>query len=187
MEEIESSINNRTQSILAELRGITNIKFGEYWNVGLSSPQKAHILTSLVRTVWYTNEGREITLTYISTLIDKAFCLIEDINYELKKSQISQSKKYIDLIKNLKITILNSQNGIINLKGVYHKDEKIKSDIDALIKNIKDRYNEIQDSQFGTEIHIPYQSPIKCSEPIPIKPVIICNNNDNDNPFKTPE
>lgn len=152
MTETELSILNRSQNVLTELRSLSNIKFGEYWNTYTTSPQKANLLTSLIRTVWYTHEKREITLTYITALMDKSFSLIEDAYTELK---ITKNKKYTELIKNIKIGILNSQTGIINLKGIYYKDEKIKADIDYVIKSIKEKYNEIQ-LNHSRDISIPY-------------------------------
>ena len=159
MEETELSIINRSQDIIGGLGSIANIKFGEYWNTTTNSPQKSNIITSIIRTIWYTNEGRCMTLTYVSTLIDKAFYLLDDIYEELKRvsDKPIKCKKYNNLAKKIKVSILNSQSGIINLKGVYHKDEKIKSDIDLLIKSIKDRYLDYQ--QMLPDNETPYKSP----------------------------
>lgn len=161
MEETEISIINRSQSVIGGLGSIANIKFGEYWNTTTGSPQKSNVITSIARTIWYTHEGRDITLTYVSTLIDKAFCLLDDIYNELNRVEKKMlHKKYTTLVKKIKVSILNSQNGVINLKGVYYKDEKIKGEIDLLIRSIKDRYIEYQNLIPDNEI--PYKSPEEC-------------------------
>src|SRR5208282_5034103 len=108
MAEIESSLFDRARRIIGDLRQFSNVKFGQYWNTATKSPQGATLLTKITRSIWYSNEGREITLTYIDTLIDSGFGVMEDIYVEMQKDYARSSLlKYADLLKEVKTGILN--------------------------------------------------------------------------------
>ena len=65
---IETSVlTKKADIIIKELSNISNIKYGEYWNTSIQSTQKANLLTSIIRSVWYTNESRELTFNYLVT------------------------------------------------------------------------------------------------------------------------
>lgn len=130
---IETSVlTKKADIIIKELSNISNIKYGEYWNTSIQSTQKANLLTSIIRSVWYTNESRELTFNYLETLINETFKLINDFqNQNLKNNK--------ELIDELKISLLNSRTGIINLSGVYHKDTRVKYVIDVFINNINNK------------------------------------------------
>jgi hypothetical protein len=132
--ETERSINNRYNNIINDIRAISDIKFGEYWNTTSKKPQRANILTSLSRTIWYTKESRGITLTHIDMLIDASICLLDDIHARFTQEN---NNEYVHIARDLRIDIMNMQQGILSLKGVYYDDEKIKSSIDDRVARIK--------------------------------------------------
>jgi hypothetical protein len=154
MTEIEKSLIDRAQNIVWELRQVASIKFGEYWNIATKAPQQANVLTSLSRTIYYTSESRELTMTYIDTLIRASFEIIRNIYSELsERSERSERREqseqddiqssYRELLTELNLNILNMRVGITNLKGVYHDDEHIKCEIDKKVRLIKTEYENI--------------------------------------------
>jgi hypothetical protein len=70
----------------------------------------------------------------------------------------------------VKTGILNSQSGIINLKGVYYNDEATKVELGNRIRRIKQEYEDIQKRYAIAEAHVPYQSPEKDKTIIQIPP-----------------
>ena len=185
MGDIENILITKLQEVNAELKSISTIKFGDYYNVSLNTPQKSNIITSLTRTLWFTHESREITLAYVTNLIDKSFNLIEEINNEVNDRKILNSRAS-DMIKSLKTAILNSQNGINNLKGIYHRDAHTINEITTLLKNIKMRYLNMQeiytiDNEHDVMYYSPYESPVYT------KPIQIWNEQDEKSISKTPE
>lgn len=139
--EVERSIINRYNNIISDMRAIADVRFGEYWNSTIKQPQRANLFTSFSRTVWYTKESRNMTLTHIDMLIDSCFCLLTDMLTEAAMGQ--NAINYIILARDLRIDIMNMQQGILSLKGVYHNDEKIKSGIDDRVTRIKNGLQEL--------------------------------------------
>ena len=141
-----SSIQKIAECIIGELRGIAGIRCGEYWNVSLKRSQKANRLTQLSRTFIYTHESRNMTLAYIESVLEKAFSVLHDA--------INESAD--DLVKRIKVAILDSQYGIINLKGIYHNDGDFKSGITNMITMIKERYAYFN---MDKKNYLPYKPP----------------------------
>lgn len=144
--EVERSIINRYNNIISDVRAIADVRFGEYWNSTIKQPQRANLFTSFSRTVWYTKESRNMTLTHIDMLIDSCFCLLADMLAEaaMMHDTIRQNaSNYIILARDLRIDMMNMQQGILSLKGVYHNDEKIKSGIDDRVARIKNGLQEL--------------------------------------------
>ena len=185
MSDIENILVNKLQEINTELKSISTIKFGEYYNVSLNTPQKSNIITSLTRTFWFTHESREITIAYINNLIDKSFNLIEEIYNEAMDRKILNSRAN-DMIKLLKISILNSQNGITNLRGIYHKDAHTVNEITTLLKSIKLRYLNMQENH-SDELEVIYYSPYDSPVNTKSMPFQIYNEHDECSLSKTPE
>lgn len=150
---------DRQRKVVGQLRGFANLRFGQYWNTTINGPQNANLWTSFIRTVYYTGESRSKTLVYIDTLVDNAFSVLIDM-YKFTKAY--QSDEYrqaiITAAREIQLLILKIQENIIALKGVYHKDEDFKADINNKIDQIKSRFESTQ-KQYPIDTSIIYNPP----------------------------
>lgn len=137
---------DRAEKCVAKLKGIASIQSGDRWNTYNASPQKSSIWTSINRTLRYTSEDRRFNLADIVGTIDTAFTILEDIYVHLGHVPFERSdfKKYQLHIRSLKSNILDSRDGMNNLKVVYHDDASICHTIDKKFEDIRDRYRDLE-------------------------------------------
>ncbi len=196
MEPIRSLVS-RGKRAVGDLRGFSSIKFGEYWNTTTCSPQKANILTTLTRTFWYTSENREVTIQHISTLIEQAFSVLQDMYNHLEhETNLEYQLILKGIIQEIQVNILKCQDGILNLKGVYYKDEETKTEIDGLIADIKRRFDKSLDAcpiDTGVQYADPHPPPAQKlisakprTAPIHVKPISKSNTSSPPGLGKTP-
>lgn len=141
MTDMYISINNRSEQIILELKSISSIKFGDYWNTTKCSPQKANLITSISRSFWYINESRELTIKYLENLINNVFLLINDIYFEIGNLNLELNNELSNILSILYVLLVDVQTGISNLKGIYHKDNEMIKKIDNVLDDIKIKYH----------------------------------------------
>lgn len=170
MEQVRALLY-RQRKILGDLRGFGQLKFGQYWNTATRSPQNPNLWASITRTIWYTSESREKTLTYIDTLLDNAFNWWIDVFYYLRKETHAGYRLALEqAVKEVQIQLLRIQESIINLKGVYNSDEDFKASINSKIEELKGRY-EAANREYPINTDVVYTPP----QPIittPIAPAV---------------
>jgi hypothetical protein len=166
MAEVEISLLEQAHRLVGELRQVANIKFGQYWNTSTRTTQNANIITSIMRTVWYINEDRNTTIAYLDILIKNTFDIMENIYDELTHENISPDSvyKFTNVLRDLKVEILNCQMGITNLQGVYKDDESMKGDLLRCIVKIKEHYEALQLEYFDLD-YLPYCNPYPINVP----------------------
>ena len=145
--ENDSHLISRSQTLLGELKSLAKIKFGDKWSTYYRIPQKPGMMNKIVRAYnanFLNTEGKEITIEYIKTLLEKSFNIMLEL--------ISDNEKIIKQRNVIKEAILKCQDGIVNLRGAYHDNEDIKQDLKNIIESIKKRFIE-----FGEDIV--YKSP----------------------------
>lgn len=150
------------KEVLSELEHFASLKFGDYWNTTTRRPEPPTLATRVRRTVWYTGESRDTTLAYAGSLQDRAFLTLDNLVNESRR----MGENYTGLLNSILYAILRMQNALYNLKGKYHDDTDIRTQIDDLIDRVRTRYSDF------TQLHdcgIPYQPPPIADLPAPPK------------------
>jgi hypothetical protein len=157
---------SRSKRSVGELRAFSSLKYGDYWNTSTCSPQKPNIWTSIMRTIWYTSENRDLAIQHVKTLVEISFSVLEDMYNHIKyETNIEYQITLKHNIQELQVGILKSQDGILNLQGAYYKDEDTKTELTNLISEIKTRFTKsLQDC--------PIETGVKYIEPQIIPPII---------------
>jgi hypothetical protein len=142
----KESIIIRAEKYSIKLTSIASIKPGYQWSTNKIAPQGPGLVTSATRTFWYSNESRELNVADIKECIDGAFRILYDIADVINSGAVEQddSKKYDTIVADIKSGILNASDGISNLTVTYHDDDGITKRLRELIKNIKERYLELE-------------------------------------------
>ena len=131
--------NNTFAELLSNLKFLSKIKKDQKINVRDMFIQENNWTTSISRTV-YKVDNRKNTLHFIQNLITTSFSTCKSlINSDIKSDNtMAQS-----LLKGL----LNSRNGIENLKYTYKDDIHFACILDTIIENINVQITEFNDIQ----------------------------------------
>ena len=102
---------------------------------------------------WLNNDNRKDSLLYISSIIDKAFSIIDETysneqrgrneNENNNNPVIPFKEENSELLKKFSVELTNSINGLTNLKYTYTSDSLIQSKIDLLIDKVNIRIKKI--------------------------------------------
>lgn len=135
-----TEVNN----VIRDLKLIQKVKnIYDKINVGGRFIQHDSWITSVSRTMWYTNENRIKTIQFIDDTINKAFELLILIPKHGVKHDYGSSpetnkvldKIYVDNIYN---NIIACKDGIVNLKNkTYSGDDDAEIRLDAIIMKLQ--------------------------------------------------
>ena len=102
---------------------------------------------------WLNNDNRKDSLLYISSIIDKAFTIIDETysNEQQERNKHENNNNPVipfkeensELLKKFSVELTNAINGLINLKYTYTSDSLIQSKIDLLIDKVNIRIKKI--------------------------------------------
>jgi hypothetical protein len=143
-----TAISVRVENVVARLKSISSIKPGQYWCTYTGAAQESGKITSVLRTIYYWEEDRDLNAADITGCVDNAFRVLSDIlTYcETSSEELEERRKclsmYQTLIDDVKVNIISAKDGVSNLKVTYHKDELLKSKLTALVKSIDDKISQ---------------------------------------------
>lgn len=129
--------NNTFAELLSNLKFLSKIKKDQKINVRDMFIQENNWTTSLSRTV-YKVDNRKNTLHFIQNLITTSFSTCKSLINSDNKSEYTMAQS---LLKG----ILNSRNGIENLKYTYKDDIHFACILDTIIENINVQITEFND------------------------------------------
>ena len=129
--------NNTFAELLSNLKFLSKIKKDQKINVRDMFIQENNWTTSLSRTV-YKVDNRKNTLHFIQNLITTSFSTCKSLISSDNKSDYTMAQS---LLKGL----LNSRNGIENLKYTYKDDIHFACILDTIIENINVQITEFND------------------------------------------
>jgi len=116
------------KEVVSRLKFIGKVQKGEKINIQNFTVQPQSLSTKLVRT-FLIHDNRLNTLNFIRITINKAFEIIND--YLASEQTI---KKH--LCRNIIKDLIQSKQGIYNIRETYFDDIKFCCDIDVLIENV---------------------------------------------------
>jgi hypothetical protein len=134
--------NNTFAELLSNLKFLSKIKKDQKINVRDMFIQENNWTTSLSRTV-YKVDNRKNTLHFIQNLINNSFSTCKTLI-----NNNSDNKSDYTMAQSLLKGLLNSRNGIQNLKYTYKEDIHFACVLDTIIENIN-----VQITEFN-EIHL---------------------------------
>lgn len=129
--------NNTFAELLSNLKFLSKINKDQKINVRDMFIQENNWTTSLSRTV-YKVDNRKNTLHFIQNLITTSFSTCKSLIHSDNKSDYTMAQS---LLKGL----LNSRNGIENLKYTYKDDIHFACILDTIIENINVQITEFND------------------------------------------
>jgi len=129
--------NNTFAELLSNLKFLSKIKKDQKINVRDMFIQENNWTTSISRTV-YKVDNRKNTLHFIQNLITTSFSTCKSLINSDNKSDNTMAQS---LLKGL----LNSRNGIENLKYTYKDDIHFACILDTIIENINVQITEFND------------------------------------------
>ena len=129
--------NNTFAELLSNLKFLSKINKDQKINVRDMFIQENNWTTSLSRTV-YKVDNRKNTLHFIQNLITTSFSTCKSLIHSDNKSDYTMAQS---LLKG----ILNSRNGIENLKYTYKDDIHFACILDTIIENINVQITEFND------------------------------------------
>lgn len=134
-----SSLKAKVSELVLELEKISSIKFGQKWSVSNMNVMSDTVSERIMRTTWYTNDGRSRTKAYFISVYDNAFTVLDSVftnvaNYILP-NDFPKSKQF-KLIKKIMINIVSANTGLTNIKGSYSDDKEFGKWIHSFIKSI---------------------------------------------------
>lgn len=147
----KESIITRSDKVILKLSAISAIKPGDQWSTADAEPQRPGFSTSASRTVkniWHVHETRSLNISDIEETINTAFRVLADIDSVKHNDNISSDDTllYDKIIVDIKSGLLNSRDGICNLKVTYHNDEMAKPLLQKIIDSITKRYTKAEES-----------------------------------------
>lgn len=117
----------RVEKLIAKLKAIASIKAGDRWCTYTEQPQKAGIITSISRTIWFIEEEKNLNLADIENTVETTLQILKEVNLEESAS--------INLLE----ALLEARDGIHNLRVVYHDYESIIYKIKLLLEKINEK------------------------------------------------
>ena len=129
--------NNTFAELLSNLKFLSKINKDQKINVRDMFIQENNWTTSLSRTI-YKVDNRKNTLHFIQNLITTSFSTCKSLIHSDNKSDYTMAQS---LLKGL----LNSRNGIENLKYTYKDDIHFACILDTIIENINVQITEFND------------------------------------------
>lgn len=139
---VHFSIIKRSTVAIGKLKAIGSIKAGQYWCTATTLPQKPGLLTSMMRTLWHTNESRELNIADIEGTLRFVTRLLNDIGSVVIDG--ANRSKYDKLVDEIKGAMLSAQTGIANLCITYHNDEDTATQLNKIRESIQTRYIEFE-------------------------------------------
>lgn len=141
----KDSITTRSEKIINKLVAVSAMKPGDQWCTSSAEPQRPGFTTSINRTIkniWHDHETRALNITDIEETVDSSFRILSDIDSVHENHDINKEDQimYEKISSDIKSGLLNSRDGISNLKVTYHDDEINKQRLQKLIDSIKKRY-----------------------------------------------
>jgi len=126
------------KEVISRLKFIGKVQKGEKINIQNFTVQPPCLKTKFVRT-FLIHDSRLNTLNFVRSTINKAFDVI---------SEYLNSEKEIKthLCKNIIQDLINSKQGVHNIKETYFNDVKFCCDIDVIIENIDAFLMDIKDN-----------------------------------------
>ena len=122
--------------IISKLKFISKIKSGEKINVNGMFIQLEGYVTSISRTL-LKPESRQNTLSFVQQIVTKSINLIT--------TYISTSNFEKSLVaKNITNDLIESKQGLLNLKKTYSDDVMFCCNIDSLIEKINIKISEFE-------------------------------------------
>ena len=132
--------NNTFAELLSNLKFLSKIKKDQKINVRDMFIQENNWTTSLSRTV-YKVDNRKNTLHFIQNLINNSFSTCKT----LINNSSDNNKSDYTMAQSLLKALLNSRNGIQNLKYTYKEDIHFACVLDTIIENINVQITEFND------------------------------------------
>lgn len=116
------------KEVISRLKFIGKVQKGEKIDIQNFIVQPPCLRTKFIRT-FLIQDNRLNTLNFIRSTVNKSFDVISDyIN--------SEKEIKIYLCKNMTQDLVNSKQGIHNIKETYFNDVKFCCDIDVILENI---------------------------------------------------
>lgn len=140
-----STQKKKVKECIFELNKLSSIKFGQKWSVTNMEPVSSTFSNRALRTL-LTNDSQEVTKTYIDTVYQNAFMILESIisgsaNY-LRASEFIKTKSFKQ-VNALITNIPAADTGINNLKGAYPDDNQFHDWVDRKLKLNRKKLNSI--------------------------------------------
>lgn len=126
---------DNAREIMSRLKFIGKIQKGEKINTRYMFVQSDNWITSLYRTI-INQDNRMNALEFIQETINRSFDLITIL-------EMSEIESNILLCENIIRDVINSKNGILNIKETYGLDIKFSCDMDTIIQHIDAKLIEI--------------------------------------------
>lgn len=137
------------KDIITNLKFLSNLQKNDKINTRYMFKESPGFLTSLSRTFFY-NDNRKNALKFIENTINNGF---ELLSYYERLDKLSDKAICTNIVQD----ILQSKNGLENLKETYASDlqfvcniDTIIQTIDAKMKDVANKYSEIIDSKTPT-------------------------------------
>ena len=125
-----------TSDVISKLKFIGKIQKGEKINVRYLCVQPNNWFTSIVRTLFNT-DNRANAFNFVESIINRSF---EIVNY----NRVSFSTVSRQVVQNILLDLKQAVIGISNMKDTYEFDVMYCCKLDTLIQSINSRIGEIE-------------------------------------------
>lgn len=153
------TLEKNVQRVCSKMRSMTTLQFGDKWNSVKQAPDKATILTSIMRTLYYWNESAEMSVADFNSTLEEAFTLTYECIDKYAHYPEDGRNTLARLIVSLTDNISNVKMAIVRQKGAYLNDptkEGAKNAMEDTITYVNDQLaavnTEIQRSKITQKI-----------------------------------